>query len=118
MDRVTSQLSPRLTSSYVFLLSTLWMLPLAGELTHLSSGSWSLGLLLGVAAAIANVAFLDLLHRLGSTRISVVSLLQRPFTIVLAALILQESVSAGQWMGVALVVLGVWLAGQGIQRAD
>lgn len=116
MDRVTLTLTPRLTSTYVFWLSTLWVLPLFGELRELPGSAWQLGAVLGLAAAVANVAFLDLLHRIGSTHISVVSLLQRPLTIVLSAVFLAEAIGLGQWIGIAMVLAGVSLSSRGIER--
>lgn len=118
MDRVTVSLTPRLTSTYVFWLSTLWVLPLLAQLQGMPRSAWGLGCVLGLAAAVANVAFLDLLHRIGSTHISVVSLLQRPITIVLSAILLGEAIGLWQWVGIAMVLAGVALSSRGIRRSE
>jgi probable blue pigment (indigoidine) exporter len=117
MDRVTVSLTPQLTSTYVFWLSILWVLPLLGELRGMPQYAWAVGTVLGVAAALANVAFLALLHRIGSTHISVVSLLQRPLTIVLSAVFLAEGVQLSQWAGILMVLGGVALTSRGIKRS-
>ena len=60
--------------------------------------------------ACANVAFLFALALLGSTRISIINILQRPAIIVAAAIILREPLSISQGVGVILVLVGVQLA--------
>jgi drug/metabolite transporter (DMT)-like permease len=47
---------------------------------------------------------------LGSTRISVINILQRPAIIVAAAIILREPLTITQGIGIAFVLIGVQLA--------
>ena len=69
---------------------------------------------IGVAAAVANVAFLVALHRIGATRISIFTLLQRPAVMAVAALVLAEPLHVSQVVGITLVLAGVHAA----QRAS
>jgi drug/metabolite transporter (DMT)-like permease len=70
----------------------------------------AMGVWIGFTASIANVAFLLLLSLLGSTRVSIVYMLQRPLVVLLAAPILHEPLHWYQILGIALVFYGVHLA--------
>lgn len=86
---------------------TLALLPLALPLPEKSLlfGAW-----IGVSAALANIAFVSALNLVGSTRVSVLTMVQRPLLIVAAALFLKESVNAYQIIGIVLVMIGIQLA--------
>jgi drug/metabolite transporter (DMT)-like permease len=111
MEDTTAEFSPALVSTYIFLingiLTALFIAPWVGMP---SSGTWVMGAWMGIAAAAANVAFLYALHLVGSTRISVVLMIERPVVILAAALILHEWLSIPQMIGVALVLLGIRFA--------
>jgi drug/metabolite transporter (DMT)-like permease len=64
----------------------------------------------GVASVLANIMFLRAVKILGSTRMSIFDLLQRPLVIVFAAIILGEQVTWTQAAGFVLVALGVRMA--------
>ncbi len=119
MEATTKQYSPALVSTYLFLINGVVaasvLLPMTGEI---QGGAWQIGGWMGLAAACANVAFLYAINLLGSTKTSIVLLLQRPVVIVAAALILHEPLSVEQFVGVLLVLGGVPLAQSGTQKVD
>jgi len=111
MDDITREYTPLTSSLYIFLLN--------GVIVSILCLPWvstipvrliPLGVAIGVAGAVANVAFLSALHLLGSTRISIVGILQRPLVILAVALILKESLSIMQVVGIILVLAGIQLA--------
>lgn len=110
-EAVTAQLSPALVSTYIFLINgiiALCFLPfVVGEL---SQTAWLYGSWMGLAAAAANVAFLFALSILGSTRVSVINMMQRPLIALSAALVLHESLQNSQIVGLLLVMIGVQTA--------
>lgn len=119
MEATTKQYTPALVSTYLFLINGLValsvLLPMAGPI---QIGAWQIGGWMGLAAACANVAFLYAINLLGSTKTSIILLLQRPAVIVAAALILREPLSVVQVLGVLLVLGGVPLAQSGARKVD
>jgi drug/metabolite transporter (DMT)-like permease len=111
MEDLTTAFGPPVVSTWVFLINaaitSALVLPWSGLPPR---AALPLGLWIGVAAAVANVAFLVALHRVGATRISIFTLLQRPFVMVAAALVLSEPLRATQVVGVAMVLAGVHVA--------
>jgi drug/metabolite transporter (DMT)-like permease len=111
LEYVTRQVAPRDVSIYIFainaLLSSLLIMPWVPGLPTpaVPMTAW-----IGVAAAIANLAFLSAIKIVGSTRMSIFDMLQRPLVIVAAALLLQEPLTWLQMCGVALVLVGVPMA--------
>ncbi len=87
----------------ITLLLLPWALPLGKD--ALLYGSW-----IGLSAALANLAFVYALNMVGSTRISVLTMVQRPLLIIAAAITLHETVSAIQAIGIVLVMVGIQLA--------
>lgn len=87
----------------VTLLFLPWALPLGKN--ALVYGSW-----IGFAAALANLAFVYALNLVGSTRISVLTMVQRPLLIIAAAFTLHETVTPIQAAGIVLVMVGIQLA--------
>jgi drug/metabolite transporter (DMT)-like permease len=111
METVTKQIPPILVSTYIFLINgTVSLLFIFPFLAPISAQGYGIGVWVGTAAAVANVAFLYALAIVGSTNMSVFNLLQRPLVLVVAALILQEPLSAIQIAGTVLVLIGVRLA--------
>lgn len=111
MESVTAEFKPVLVSSYIFLFNGLISLVVLGpQAWPVPASALPIGLWTGLAAAVANVAFLTALHLVGSTNISIFNMLQRPLVIVAASLFLHETMNLWQWMGVAMVVVGVPLA--------
>lgn len=87
----------------ITLLFLPWALPLGKN--ALLFGTW-----IGISAALANLAFVFALNMVGSTRISVLTMVQRPLLIIAAALTLHESVTLVQGIGIVLVMVGIQLA--------
>lgn len=116
MEAAAKKFQPALISTYLFLINGLVMaccfLPWAGEI---SAEAWKFGAWMGFAHACANVAFVYALSLLGSTRISIINVLQRPAIIVAAAIILREPITIQQGIGIALVLVGVQFA-QSVKR--
>lgn len=115
MEDLTARYTPPVVSTWVFLVNaavtSALVLPWSGLPPR---AALPLGIWIGLAAAVANVAFLVALHRVGATRISLFTLLQRPAVMVAAALVLAEPLGWTQAVGVALVLGGVHIA----QRAS
>lgn len=111
MEDVTSEISPLVVSNYIFMINAVLtvalLVPLIGNLPQ---SAWPIGMWMGLAGAIANVAFLMALFLVGSTRISIITMLQPPAVIVAASMILKEPLSIMQVAGIAMVLLGIYLA--------
>ncbi len=111
METVTKQFPPILVSTYIFLINgTVSLLFIFPALDPIPAQGYGLGVWLGAAAAIANVAFLYALAIVGSTNMSVFNLLQRPIVLVVAAFVLREPLTAVQLAGTVLILVGVRLA--------
>lgn len=110
MEGLTAKYSPALSSIYTFLVQgtlTLGFLPWMNGIPLKAVG---LGVWIGLSSAVANIAFLSALNMVGSTRISVLTMLQRPLVIIFAAVALHESATPVQIVGIILVTIGVQLA--------
>lgn len=114
LERKTKLYKPALISSYIFIINGIALLPLffmpglsfaSASPFLLASGVW-----LGLAAALANLAFLYAISILGSTRVSIITMLQRPIVIALSAIVLEESLSICQILGISMVIIGVQMA--------
>jgi drug/metabolite transporter (DMT)-like permease len=111
LEKLTSTYKPAVVSTYIFLINGLCLLPILPFIgPSLPPQIVLSGLWLGVAAAVANVAFLYAISILGSTRVSIMTMLERPIIITLAALVLKEALSPWQIAGIILVIVGVQLA--------
>ena len=110
VDELCNEISPIKISTYMFtmngVLGVLFLPFIPGpELEILPFVVW-----LGLAGAVANIGFIFAIHVLGATKTSVVSLLQRPMVILLAAIFFKENLDSFQFLGVGMVILGVWFA--------
>jgi drug/metabolite transporter (DMT)-like permease len=111
LEDLTSRHEPLLISTWFFLINgtlvSIVLLPFVGPIpvTALGIGIW-----IGITGALANVAFVAAVSLIGSTRMSIINMLQRPLIITTAAVVLGEPFSALQAVGVAMVVWGVQLA--------
>jgi drug/metabolite transporter (DMT)-like permease len=92
-----------------------------GALTLITGGSLSpaawvpqvwllLGLIVLLPTFVAVILLFRGMKRLGTTRTAIVSTLEPIFTIALAALLLGDRLTLTQWLGAALVLVGVLLA--------
>jgi drug/metabolite transporter (DMT)-like permease len=111
MDDLTQKFTPFTSSMYIFTLNAILVTMLIGPwVGSIPPATWPLGAAIGFAGAIANVGFLAALHLLGSTRISIIGILQRPLVIVAVAIILKEQLTMIQIIGIILVLAGIQLA--------
>ncbi len=111
MEDTTRELQPALVSTYMFLINGIFtLLFFAPWVGPIPAHGWVLGAWIGLAALAGNVAFVYALSLLGSTRVSIINMLQRPIIIIAAALILKESLTAPKMLGVVLVLIGVQFA--------
>lgn len=122
LERVTQTVVPTTVSSLMFFTNAILTFILLGawQIPLLNSVNLGFGLWLGIAAIVANIAFVKCIALLGSTRSSIINMLQRPLVVIFAALLLDEPMNRLQWIGVVLVFLGIYLARsikrKGIQR--
>jgi drug/metabolite transporter (DMT)-like permease len=107
MDEITEEVTPIIASSYLFLINAaiaLFFIPWIG---NIPVNIWGTGVWMGFAGAIANIAFLSAIYLLGSTRISIFTMLQRPVVIIATTFILKESLTLWQILGILMVIVGV-----------
>lgn len=111
LEDLTAKVPAREVSSWVFFvnaaLALVFVAPWAGLPPRVA---WAVGGFIGLAGALANVAFVEAMARLGATRLSVFTLLQRPLVMVIAAVALEEPMHALQIAGIACVLVGVRFA--------
>jgi drug/metabolite transporter (DMT)-like permease len=110
METACKAINPLVVSSYQFPINVLLCIPLMFITPTIGPEAVKVGAIVGSAAALANIAFLSAMAIIGSTRVSIISLLQRPLLLVLAILVLREPASALQLLGIALTIAGVQLA--------
>lgn len=110
LDVVLATLEPAVVSTYIFAINALLLvfaLPFVGPIRPAAIG---LTAFIGLAAALANVAFLAAIRIFGSTRMSIIDMLQRPLVIVLAVVALREPLTIVQAAGVIVLLAGVHFA--------
>ena len=110
MDQITRVIEPIAASASLFivnacvgLLALPWI-PLI-ETKVVPSVIW-----IALAGVVANVAFVRALSTLGSTRISILTLLQRPLIILISIPILGEIPTTLQWVGITTVIVSVYFS--------
>ena len=110
-ESLMKTVEPALLSTYVFWINgamvALCLTPFVG---NLNVQAWTFGAWMGLTAAAANVAFLLVLSFVGSTRVSILNMLQRPLIVVVAALVLHEQLTLSKIAGLILAVIGIQLA--------
>ncbi|HNB22530.1 MAG TPA: DMT family transporter, partial [Candidatus Melainabacteria bacterium] len=111
MERLTDEISPAVASACTMavgaVFSLIFILPFNFDMP---ANAWFFGIWIGIAAGLANIAFLYAINTVGATRISVITMLQRPLLIIAAALLLKEPVSGPQIIGIVLVIAGTQMA--------
>jgi drug/metabolite transporter (DMT)-like permease len=111
MESLTREFTPKLVSTFVFLINAVAALVLIAPWQPLIPlQALPMGLWIGFAGAVANVAFIAALHLVGSTNISVLLMFERPFIIVTAALVCHERLSLLQFTGTLMVLAGIQFA--------
>jgi drug/metabolite transporter (DMT)-like permease len=108
MESLSEELSPLLASALSFvvmgLITLLFVYPFVG---CIPGKGLPIASTIGFAAAVANVAFITALNRVGATRISIIAMVQRPLLIGAAAIFLQEQPTPLQLFGILLVIVGM-----------
>ncbi|MFA7340700.1 MAG: DMT family transporter [Candidatus Obscuribacterales bacterium] len=113
IESILRQADPRLVSLNIFVINalvSLCLVPWLGPIDQINQGILPFAVWMGVAAALANLAFIAAIKDLGATRMSVINLIQRPMIIIIAAFVLRESLGWPQVLGFVLVMLGVQMA--------
>ena len=111
LDELTNKFSSFTVSIYIFLINGLVILSIFPFVfKDLGLGSFIVGFYGGVSGSIANVAFLYALSILGSTKVSILNMLNQPTVIFLSALILKEKLYTPQLIGIFLTIIGVLIA--------
>ncbi|MCS7165285.1 MAG: DMT family transporter [Candidatus Calescibacterium sp.] len=113
LDDLTNRYTPIVVSTYIFLLNSIIVgicYIFFSRWIEIESISMMIGIYGGVAGALANVSFLYALSILGSTKVSILNMLQQPTIIILSSIILKEYLSIQQIIGIVLVLLGINLA--------
>ncbi len=114
MDEITRDHDSIYISTYCFIIlgvlsaiglsSALAFMPSLGTITGHDLGY---GVVVGICAALANITFIKALSLVGATRISIITMIQRPGLLFIAALILHEIPTWIQAIGIAFVVVGI-----------
>lgn len=111
METLTGTFDLKLLWIWAFWINAAVVFVALGPYTPMpNTDGWLLAVGVGLSAAVANSAFIWSIRLIGSTATSVFQLLQRPVIIICTALILGETLSVSQILGVALVVIGLPLA--------
>lgn len=109
MDSLTKDIDPLSISASLFAfngLTSLFILPF----TDVPRNVIPFGIWLGFAGMIANVFFLYAIKYLGSTRVSILSVIQRPIAVIFGAILLNELISPLQMAGMFLIFVGIYFA--------
>lgn len=110
MEQLTTEFSPKACSLATFFVQGILTLAVVPFVHAAPLQAYGLGFWLGISSIIANIGFLSALNMIGSTRISILTMLQRPMIVVLAAITLHEQVTTIQVIGIVLVMIGVQMA--------
>lgn len=109
MDHLTREIEPLTVSGSLFAFNgamSLLILPFV----EISGDVIPFGIWLGFAGIVANIAFLFAIKHLGSTRVSVLSVIQRPLAVILGIFLLKEFVSTLQILGMVMIFIGIYFA--------
>ena len=108
METLTGTFDLKLLWIWAFWINAAVVFAVLGPYTPTpNTDGWLLAIGVGLSAAVANSAFIWSIRLIGSTSTSVFQLLQRPIIIVCTAIILGETLSVSQIIGVALVLIGL-----------
>lgn len=110
MEILCEKYSPGFAAAFSYFVQGFITLTLLFWAFPFSKSSIVFGGWIGFSAALANLAFVYALNMVGSTRISILTMVQRPLLIVGAALILHETIIPIQLAGIVLVMVGIQLA--------
>lgn len=110
IETILRQVDPRVMSLNIFVVNGVVSLLLTPWLGAVNPSVIPFVLWMGVAGALANLAFIAAVKALGATRMSIINLIQRPLVVLIAALVLKEALGWPQVLGFILVMLGVQMA--------
>lgn len=109
MDSLTQDIEPLTVSGSLFAFNGVMSI-LILPFVEVPKEVIPFGIWLGFAGIVANVAFLFAIKHLGSTRVSVLSVIQRPLAVILGVILLREFVSALQIVGMVMIFAGIYFA--------
>lgn len=114
--RVLARLSPRAATTAAYLIGTAFLIPVAVLLAPLfppaamtSVPAWGVVVFQGTLGALAHVWYYRGVQTVGPAVTSIFLNLQPLVGILLATLLLGESVAPAQGLGAAAILLGVWM---------
>ncbi|CAN5354000.1 hypothetical protein BH11CYA1_BH11CYA1_47120 [soil metagenome] len=110
IEGILQNADPKLISLNIFVINAVLSLCLLPTMGPVNQAVLPFCVWMGVAAALANLAFIAAIKELGATRMSVINLIQRPLIIIIAAFVLKESLGWAQVLGFVFVMLGVQMA--------
>jgi len=121
-NRVGKGLSPYVTSGYISLFATCSMFVVAQADGGLSfafdtAGWWALAGIVVFSTVLAISCFFRGLQLIGSTKASVISMVEPVVTILFSAVLFGERLSGMQWLGACAVIAGAVLIVMGKQEA-
>lgn len=109
MDTLTNQIDPFSISVSLFFFNGLLSLCFLPIVT-ISEKVISFGIWLGFAGVTANIFFLYAIKHLGSTKVSILSVIQRPLAVIFGAILLKEMITPMQFSGMMLIFGGIFFA--------
>lgn len=119
LEELTKEYTAIVVSTYIFLVNCLLAFIfgiILGVIFDFRFPEVYIGIYGGIAGALANISFVYALSILGSTKVSVLNMLQQPTIIVLSSILLKENLKYYQFLGIVLVLFGVNLAVRKINR--
>lgn len=107
IEQITDEVDAKVASAVSFFVIGIISLFLMPMLKEVPSYTLGLGSIVGIFAGLANAAFVIALNRVGATRLSIITMIQRPLLIIVAALILREQPTLIQAIGIVMVIIGM-----------
>lgn len=122
-NRVGKGLSPYVTSGYISLFAALSMFVVAQmdggvSVSFEAQGWWALGGIVVFSTVVAIGCFFRGLQLIGSTKASVISMVEPVVTILFSAVLFGELLNGLQWIGACAVIVGAVLIVTGKQEAQ
>ena len=109
VDNLSGLVAPLSITTFIFLVNGIASLFLISSI-EFSVPLIKFGFWLGLAGLLANIAFISAIHIIGSTRVSILTLIQRPIVIILGVFTLNEYFKAEQVLGMLMILIGVYFS--------
>lgn len=93
-----------------FLVAVCFATGVAGKVTELSGKATGLIVLSGVAGAISWLFYFRAIQAGTVSQVAPIDKLSMPFAVILAVILLKDRPTALNWLGIALIVAGAFLA--------